>query len=138
MLVQFAKAAIDGEQLGKDDVPDVLFGVVLAASTASTTSTGRTPGRCRTRWCASTSRLATCSPAAEKAAGGRANLLVVLTADHGGAAIPEEWAAAGLPGVRVNPATLQQGLAKELQAKFNAPDLVAGIEESTSTSRARR
>ena len=61
---------------------------------------------------------------ADKAAGGRANLLVVLSADHGGAAIPEEWAAAGLDGVRVTPATLQQGLAKELQAKFNVPDLV--------------
>ncbi len=41
--------------------------------------------------------------AAERAAGGRANLVVVLTADHGGAAAPEHWAAEGLPATAVQP-----------------------------------
>jgi predicted AlkP superfamily pyrophosphatase or phosphodiesterase len=67
---------------------------------------------------------------AEKAAGGRANLLVVLSADHGGAAIPEEWAAMGLPGVRINQTNLEKGLEKELSTKFNVGDIVLGIEET--------
>ena len=67
--------------------------------------------------------------AAEKAAGGRANLLVVLSADHGGANIPEQWAAQGLEGVRVSPLAIEKALEKELQTKFNGGDLVLAIEE---------
>ena len=47
---------------------------------------------------------------AERAAGGRANLLVVLSADHGGAAVPEHWAASGVdeetPAVKTNAETM--------------------------------
>ncbi|MBM4380933.1 MAG: alkaline phosphatase family protein, partial [Deltaproteobacteria bacterium] len=62
-------------------------------------------------------------------AAGKGNVVVALTADHGGAAIPEEWAEAGLPGVRVNPETYVRGLSQALEAQFGAPGLVLGLEE---------
>jgi hypothetical protein len=68
--------------------------------------------------------------AAEKAAGGKGNVLVVLTGDHGGANIPEEWASMGLEGLRVSPVTIQKGLNDELEKKFGVPSLVAAIEEA--------
>jgi predicted AlkP superfamily pyrophosphatase or phosphodiesterase len=66
--------------------------------------------------------------AAERAAGGRANLLVVLSADHGGAAIPEELIAAGLPGLRIKPSSLKTALQAELTRAFGAPLLLAFSE----------
>ena len=56
--------------------------------------------------------------ASERAAGGRANLLVVVTADHAIAAVPEEWAARGVAAVRVNPQGVAQALSKELGARL--------------------
>jgi predicted AlkP superfamily pyrophosphatase or phosphodiesterase len=66
--------------------------------------------------------------AAERAAG-RGNVLVILSSDHGGANIPEEWAALGLPATRVSPAAIQKGLNEELEKRFGAPGLVTAIEE---------
>jgi hypothetical protein len=63
--------------------------------------------------------------AAERAAGGRSNLLVVVSADHGGAAIPEELITAGLPGLRVKASALKSGLQAELTRAFGAPLLLA-------------
>ena len=66
--------------------------------------------------------------AAEKAAGGRANLVIALTADHGGAAAPEHWAAAGLPAQRVNPVALAKALTEELRRQFGG-DVTVALEE---------
>src|SRR5713101_1370529 len=65
--------------------------------------------------------------AAEKAAGGRANLMVTLSADHGGAPIPEELAAQGIPAARVSPTALEKQLRNELTQRFGA-DLLFGIQ----------
>jgi hypothetical protein len=54
----------------------------------------------------------------------------VLSADHGGANIPEEWASIGMDGVRVSPVTIQKALNEELEKKFALPGLVLSIEES--------
>jgi arylsulfatase A-like enzyme len=59
---------------------------------------------------------------------GKGNLLVVLSADHGGAAIPEEWAALGLPAARILEANFGKDLSSALQAQFGAP-VLAGLEE---------
>jgi predicted AlkP superfamily pyrophosphatase or phosphodiesterase len=128
ILVQLAKAAIDGEQLGKDEVPDTLF-VSFSAVDRIYHLFGPYSWETQDAMVRLDRSIGELLAAADKAAGGRANLLVVLTADHGGAAIPEEWAAAGLPAARISASSLQQGLAKELQSKFNAPDLVAAMEE---------
>ena len=125
ILVEMAKAAIQGEELGKDDVPDLLL-VGISPIDFIYHRFGPYSWEIQDAIFKFDKSLSDLLAAAEKAAGGKNNLLVVLSADHGGAAIPEEWAAAGIPGVRINPITLQQGLSKELQSRFGA-DPVAGV-----------
>ncbi len=126
LTVKFAIAAIEAGPLGKDDVPDL-----LAISFSSLDRIYHLYGPyswemqdAMVRLDKSLGELLT---AVEKAAG-KGNYLVVLTADHGGAAIPEELAAMGLPAARVFPKVLLQGLNKELSSKFGA-ELALGIEE---------
>jgi predicted AlkP superfamily pyrophosphatase or phosphodiesterase len=128
ILVQFAKAALDGEKLGKDDVPDVLA-VSLSPIDRIYHLYGPYSWEMQDAMARLDRNIADLVAAADRAAGGRANLLIVISADHGGAAIPEEWAAQGMPAVRVNPAALQQGLNKELENRFGG-SLVQGIEET--------
>jgi len=128
LFVQAAKAAIDGEGLGKDEVPDL-----LAVSISSFDRTYHLFGPYSWETQDAALRLdktvAELIALGERAAGGRANLLVVLSADHGGAAIPEEWAAAGVEGVRVSPVPYLDGLKKELNERFRG-DFAAAIEET--------
>ncbi|MFL5319153.1 MAG: alkaline phosphatase family protein [Myxococcaceae bacterium] len=128
LIVQFAKAAIDGEQLGKDDVPDLLS-VSFSATDRVYHLYGPYSWEAQDAMLRLDKAIGELVAAAEKAAG-KGNVLVVLSADHGGAAVSEEWAEAGLPSTRLNPATLQQGLGKELQAHFGQADLVSDIEET--------
>lgn len=128
VMVEFAKAAIDGEQLGKDDVPDLLS-VSFSAVDRTYHLYGPTSWEMQDQLARLDKSMSDLLAAAEKAAGGKGNLLVVLTGDHGGANIPEEWASLGLDAVRVPPAGIQKGLNDELEKKFGAPGLVAAIEE---------
>lgn len=129
LLVQAAKAAIEGEGLGKDEVPDL-----LAVSFSGTDYVFHAYGPYSWEMQDTLYRLdrsvAELIAAAERAAGGRANLLIVLTADHGGAAMPEHWASEGLPARRLNPKELMQGLTQELKSRFPQADLTATQEES--------
>jgi predicted AlkP superfamily pyrophosphatase or phosphodiesterase len=129
VMVEFARASIEGEQLGKDDVPDLLS---LSFSSLDRTYHlyGPTSWEMQDHLARLDKQLGDLLAAAEKAAGGKANLLVVLSADHGGANIPEEWASIGLDGVRVVPANLQKALNDELEKKFAVPSLVLAIEET--------
>lgn len=127
VLVQFAKAAIEGEGLGKDDVPDLLS-VSFSASDRIYHLYGPYSWEAQDGYLRLDKAIAELVAAAKKAAG-EGNVLFVIAADHGGAAIAEEWAEMGLPAGRVNPQTLEAGLAKELQAKFGAADLVVDSEE---------
>ena len=54
---------------------------------------------------------------------------MVLSADHGGAALPEEWIAAGIAAIRVKPSLLRQGLAAELQTRYGAPLLLGLVDQ---------
>jgi hypothetical protein len=125
ILVELAKAAIQGEELGKDDVPDLLS-ISLSPIDLIFHYFGPYSWEMQDAMIKLDKSIGELLAAAEKAAGGKENLLVVLSSDHGGAAIPEEWAAAGMPGVRVEPISLQQGVSKELQTRFGA-DPVVGI-----------
>jgi len=127
ILVQLAKAAIDGEQLGKRDAPDILF-VGFGPIDRIYHYFGPNSWEMQDAMIKLDRSISELVSIAEKAVGGKANLTVVLTADHGGAPIPEEAAAAGMPSGRLVPAKLQQNLAKELQARFGAEGLVAGLE----------
>jgi len=127
VLVQLAKAAIDGEQLGKDEVPDLLC-VSFSGIDLLEHLYGPYSWEVQDAMIRIDRTIGDLLGAAEKAAGSKANLTVVLSADHGSPALPEEWASAGLPAARLNPQTLGADLAKELKARFGA-DLVLGIDE---------
>ncbi len=128
LLVQAAKAALEGEGLGKDEVTDL-----LAVSFSGTDRVYHAYGPYSWEMQDTLYRLdrtvGELLTAAERAAGGRANLVVVLTADHGGAAAPEHWAAEGLPARRLNPKELAQGLNQELRARFPQTEVMATVEE---------
>ncbi|MFZ5444692.1 MAG: alkaline phosphatase family protein [Myxococcota bacterium] len=128
VMVEFAKAALDGEQLGKDDVPDLLS-VSFSPLDRTYHLYGPTSWEMQDHLVKLDKALGELLSAAERAAGGKQNLLVVLTGDHGGANIPEEWASLGLDGLRVAPAAIQKGLSEELEKKFGVPNLVAALEE---------
>ncbi len=127
VLVGIAKAAIEGEQLGRDAHPDL-----LSVSFSNVDRIYHLYGPYSWEYQDALLRLdrsiGELVAAAEKAAGGRQNLLIVVTADHGGAAIPEAWASTGLPAVRRDSNALARELEKYLQQRFGA-DLVLGIEE---------
>lgn len=126
--VEFVKAAIDGEQLGKDDVTDLLS-VSFSAVDRTYHLYGPTSWEMQDHVLRLDKMINDVIASAEKAAG-KGNVLVVLTGDHGGANIPEEWASLGLEGVRVFPQNLQKGVNEELEKKFGAAGLVAAIEET--------
>jgi hypothetical protein len=128
LLVQMARAAIDGEQLGRDGDPDLLF-VSFSWFDRVFHLYGPYSWEMQDALVKLDRQTGDLIAAAERAAGGRQNLLVVITSDHGGAAIPEEWTAAGLSAGRANPGALQEGLVKELRRRFKA-DLVLGIDDT--------
>jgi hypothetical protein len=125
ILVELGKAAIRGEVLGSDEVPDLLS-VSFSSIDFVFHYFGPYSWEMQDAMIKLDKSIGELLAAAEKAAGGKKNLLVVLSADHGGAAISEEWAAAGMPGVRISSVHLQDGLSKELRSRFGT-DLIAGI-----------
>lgn len=128
VVVEFAKAAIDGEQLGRDEVPDLLS-ISFSALDRTYHLYGPMSWETQDHLLKLDKALGDLLAVAERAAGGKQNLVVILSADHGGANIPEEWAAIGLDGVRVSPATIQKALNEELERKFGAPNLIAAVDE---------
>ncbi|MCE9673465.1 alkaline phosphatase family protein [Myxococcus stipitatus] len=127
LLVEAAKAAIAGEGLGKDDVPDLLA-VSFSGPDNVFHEYGPYSWEMQDAMLRLDKSLAALISAAERAAGGRANLVVALAADHGGAAAPEQWAAEGLPALRLSPVTMNQELTKAVQGRFG-PEVSATMEE---------
>ncbi|HLM43851.1 MAG TPA: alkaline phosphatase family protein [Myxococcaceae bacterium] len=125
--VRAARAALEGEGLGKDEVPDLLA-VSFSATDRVFHQYGPTSWEMQDALYRLDKAVGDLVALAEKAAGGRAHLLVVLTADHGGAAVPEQWAASGVPAERVNPTALSKELTEALRAQFGG-DVTATIEE---------
>ncbi|WP_164018811.1 alkaline phosphatase family protein [Pyxidicoccus trucidator] len=127
VLVEAAKAAMVGEALGKDEVPDLLA-VSLSGTDLVFHEFGPYSWEMQDSLLRLDKALGDLIAAAERAAGGRANLVIALTADHGGATAPEQWAAQGLPAQRVSPVVLAQELTQELRKQFGG-DVTASLEE---------
>ncbi|WP_164018313.1 alkaline phosphatase family protein [Pyxidicoccus trucidator] len=117
LLVQAAKAAMEGEGLGRDDVPDLLA-VSFSNTDVVFHAFGPTSWEMQDTLLRLDQALGELITAAERAAGGRANLVIALSADHGGAEIPEAWVQAGVPAMRIHPVEVAKGLAQELREKF--------------------
>jgi predicted AlkP superfamily pyrophosphatase or phosphodiesterase len=117
LLVQAAKAAMAGEGLGRDEVPDLLA-VSISGTDLVFHEFGPHSWEMQDTLVRLDKALEELISAAEKAAGGRANLVIALAADHGGAAAPEHLAAAGLPAQRVSPAALAKALTEELRKQL--------------------
>lgn len=128
LIVKAAKSAIDGEGLGKDEVPDLLA-VSFSATDRVFHQYGPNSWEMQDTLYRLDKAVGDLVALAERAAGGRANLLVVLSADHGGAAVPEHWAASGMDAVRMDPGALSKGLTEALRGQFGG-DITATIEES--------
>lgn len=126
-VVKAARAAIEGEKLGKDEVPDLLA-VSFSATDRVFHQYGPNSWEMQDTLHRLDKAVGDLVALAERAAGGRANLLVVLTADHGGAAVPEHWAASGMDAERVDPRALSKGLTEALRAQFGG-DVTATVEE---------
>lgn len=129
VMLEFAKAAIDGEQLGKDDVPDLLS-ISFSAVDRSYHLYGPSSWETQDQMARFDKTLADLIAVGEKAAGGKQNFLLVVSGDHGGAALPEEWASVGLDGVRVPPANIQKAVNDELQSRFGIANAVVAMEET--------
>jgi predicted AlkP superfamily pyrophosphatase or phosphodiesterase len=127
MIVRAAGAAIAGEGLGKDEVPDMLS-VSFSATDRVFHQYGPHSWEMQDTMYRLDKAVGDLVALAERAAGGRANLLVVLSADHGGAAVPEHWSAQGMEAQRVNPAELSKGLTEALRQQFGG-DVTATLEE---------
>ncbi len=127
--VEFAKAAIDAEALGKDEVPDLLS-VSFSPVDRTYHLYGPNSWEMQDHLIRLDKAIGDLIAAAERAAGGRQNLVVVLSADHGGSAIPEEWAAMGLDGVRVAPSAMVKAVDDELTAKFGLKGAALAIDET--------
>ncbi|HSP80974.1 MAG TPA: alkaline phosphatase family protein, partial [Myxococcaceae bacterium] len=127
LMVQAAKAAIEGEGLGRDDVPDLLA-VSFSAVDRVFHQYGPHSWEAQDTLYRLDKAVGELVAVAERAAGGRNNLLVVLSADHGGAAVPEYWAASGMNARRVDPTGLSEELTRALREQFGA-ELTATVEE---------
>lgn len=127
LVVQAARAAIDGEGLGRDEVPDLLA-VSFSATDRVFHQYGPHSWEMQDTMYRLDKAVGDLVALAERAAGGRANLLVVLSADHGGAAAPEHWSAEGMKSERVDPGALSKALTQALREKFGG-DVTATIEE---------
>ncbi|WNG18248.1 alkaline phosphatase family protein [Cystobacter fuscus] len=127
LVVRAAGAAIAGEGLGKDEVPDLLA-VSFSATDRVYHQYGPNSWEMQDTMFRLDKAVGDLVALAERAAGGRANLLVVLSADHGGAAAPEYWTAQGMEAHRVNPRELSKGLTEALRQQFGG-DVTATVEE---------
>lgn len=127
LLLDFAKAAIEGEQLGKDDVPDLLS-ISLSPFDRTYHLYGPASWEMQDMVLRLDKWMGDLLALLERSVG-RGNVVLIVSADHGGAAVPEEWAALGLEGKRVPPTQLSQAVNDALKAKTGLEKTIAAIEE---------
>ena len=119
LLVSFAKEAITNEKLGADDAPDL-----LSVSFSANDYVGHRFGLYSQEAMDMTLRIdrqiASLLDAVDQGVGLQ-NVLVVLTADHGAAPIPEQAALENLPGRRYQTADLLKVIQDGLQLRYGRP-----------------
>jgi arylsulfatase A-like enzyme len=124
LLVLFAKAAIDAEKLGADDVTDVLS-LSLSANDRVGHAVGPDAAEVRDISIQTDRLLATFFEYLDDKVGA-ANYVAVLTADHGVAPLPEVMAKRKMPGGRIPEGAVLNAVQTALAARFGEGTWVVG------------
>lgn len=124
LLEQFAEAAIAGEQLGADDITDVLS-VSFSANDRVGHAMGPDSPEVRDISIWTDRTLGRFFDFLDKKVGA-GSYMVVLTADHGVAPLPEVMQQRKMPGGRIPEGTVLNAIQNGLTAKYGAGDWVAG------------
>ena len=128
LVEAFAERALAGEQLGKRDATDL-----LTVSFSSNDYVGHAYGPDSPEARAitvETDKLLGKFFAALDRAVGLSNVLIVLTADHGGAPVPEVNAARHMPGGRMADSVVSKAVQEALAAKYGKFDWITSVQES--------
>lgn len=125
--LDFAKAAVDGEQLGQRGVTDM-----LVVSLSATDLAGHDFGPL-------SQEVQDIVVRTDKQLGdfldwiygkfGKEEVLVVLSADHGGAPLPEQLSSLGFSAGRIKKKTIKDAVEKALKDKFGGDKWVLALED---------
>lgn len=129
LVLDFALTVLEAEQLGTDAQTDVLAVSFSAMDYVGHASGPDTP-LIREMTLAIDERVGELLAAAEAQAGS-GNVLVVFTADHGVAPVPEENVAKRLPGGRYDARAEREAVEAALDAAFGAGDYVEAVSDSS-------
>ena len=124
LLELFAEAAIEGEQLGADDITDVLS-VSFSANDRIGHSLGPDSPQVHDVSVKTDRTIGRFLDFLDKKVGA-ANYVVVLTADHGVAPLPEVMQQRRMPGGRIPEGTVLNAVQGALSAKYGEGEWVAG------------
>lgn len=124
LLELFAEAAIEGEQLGADDVTDILT-ISFSANDRVGHSLGPDSPQVHDISVQTDRVIGKLIDFVEKRVGG-GNFLVILTADHGVAPLPEVMAQRRMPGGRMPEGVVLNTIQSVLSQKFGSGDWLAG------------
>jgi hypothetical protein len=117
--------AIRDEAMGQDDIPDVVT-INLASNDYLGHAFGPDSPEVMEMSVATDRSLSDFFRFLNKTVpGGLANVLIVVTADHGVMPMAEEYTKRGLPGGRVAPKDLLNGLKAALKEEFEVDDLIS-------------
>lgn len=126
--LDFARAAIAGEQLGADDVPDILSVSLSGHDYVNHRFSAESPQS--HAHLLQLDRLLQAFLADLDRTVGREHYLAVLTADHGFMPAPETSRARGLPAGRLSGSALLQAVDAALEQRFHAGKLTFGLSAS--------
>ncbi len=128
LSLEFARAAIAGEQLGRDDAPDIL--AVSLSGHDYVNHQWSAESRISHDHLLHLDRMLEAFFRDLDATVGKDNYIAVLTADHGFMPAPEHNQAQGLPGGRFSGSQALGRMNAELERGFGAPKLVSFISAS--------
>jgi hypothetical protein len=130
VLEQLAETAMRSENLGNHSAPDVLA-VSFSANDVLGHRVGPDAPEVEEMCVQTDHALAKLIDAAERQVGGPQNLLVVFTADHGVAPVPEVNIQRKLPGARIHSDDTRKAIDARLREKFGQGEWILADEGCT-------
>ncbi len=127
-LVDFVKAAVQAEGLGIRDGTDLLA-VSFSANDLIGHAYGPESHEVQDATLRVDRNIADLLDFLEKHVGGKDNLVVVFTADHGAVPIPEYMASLGHPARRIKKAELKKAVTEALTKRFGPGEWVLALED---------